>query len=345
MSEPTSALSFYDMILRVAEVAGMAYYGSDGQQRAMIPIDSYNLDRCKRICNDGFRLFLASQPVRGWYWRNRIASVTFAPDGDGDDNIDSDAARYLLPADFAGTVSGNIEYGADTSHSTVIRWCDAGFIRQRRASSVQTSYPTLAAYLPLQPSSPPSLGSSRRWELIVDPQPVAADTVVFPYTSSFNKMDMEAGTATGGTATSLIDTSRTEPDDYFNGWTLTIIDGAGRTQTATVTDYTGATGTFAFTALSGGSTPDTTSVYCVEPGDNLHPAGFMFDDAVMAACLAEAEKQINEVSAGLVELYYKVHLPHAQQIDGLNRPRYLGNVLHRPRQGRNWLDVTTEHDL
>lgn len=344
MAEPTSALSFYGMILRVAEAAGMAYYGTDGQKQAMIPIDAYNLDRCRRICNDGFRLFLASSPIRGWYWRNRTASITFNITGAGTENIATDPARYMLPQDFAGNPAGRIEYDIETNNGAQIRWCDPSFIRSRRATTIQTGYPTAAAVLPYQPSAPPALGASRRWELIVDPQPVAADTVVFPYTSSFNKMDVETGIATGGSATTLVDSTRLEADDYFKTWILRIVEGAGKGRTITITGYTASTGTFTF-ATSGAVVPTATSIYYVEPAANLHPAGFMYDDVVLAACLAEAEKQIEEVSAGLVELFYKVHLPQAHLIDGLNRPRSLGNMQRQSRRGRNWLDVTTEHDL
>jgi hypothetical protein len=165
--------------------------------------------------------------------------------------------------------------------------------------------------------------------------------------SMFNKLDAEAGIATGGTAQTLADSTREEANDYFNTWILTIVAGTGKTETATITDYTGATGTFTFTALSGGSTPDATSVYYVEPAANLHPAGFMFDDAVMAACLAETEKQIDEVNEGLVELFYKIHLPNAHLIDGLSRPRSVGNMSRPPRHfnRRDGYDVTTDHDI
>lgn len=343
MSEPTSALSFYDLILRIAERGGMAYYGATGQSKAMIPVDAYNLDLCKRIVNDGIRLFIASPPPNGWKWQRRMASVLLYPDGDGADNIDSDAARYLLPQYFAGQVDGNINYTNGTNHSTLITWTNPTVIDDRRSVTVTTGYPQLAAVRPYQPSSPPSLNSSRRWELIVDPQPVAADTLIFPYTVYFDKMDLEAGIATGGSSTTLVDgTYRAEADDYFNDWVLEIIAGTGKGETATITDYTGDTGTFTFTALSGGSTPDTTSVYYVQPASNLHPAGFQFDNVVVAACKAELEKQIEQVNEGFVELFYKVDLPNAHRIDSLSAPRSSGNFYgkHEAIRERTWEDVT-----
>lgn len=74
-----------------------------------------------------------------------------------------------------------------------------------------------------------------------------------------------SGTATGGSATTLVDSdlADTYANDYYNDLILEIDGGTGIGETALITDYTGASGTFTFSALSGGSTPDTTSTYRV----------------------------------------------------------------------------------
>jgi hypothetical protein len=340
MAEPTSALKFYDLLLRVAIKAGVAYYSITGQGKPTVPVDAHNLDMCRRIINDGVRTFVASVPPTGWKWQERFANVTFYPDGDGSDNIDNDPARYTLPGDFSGQVDGPITYVANTNTGSVIEWVSESEIRRRRAVNIITGYPLRAAVRPYQ-SAAGELGSSRRWELIVDPAPVGADTVIIPYTSHFNEMTAETGTATDGSSTTLVDSGRLEEDDFFNTWVLTVVGGTGLGQTATITDYSD--GTFTFTALSGGSSPDNTSVYFVEPASNLHPAGMAMDDAVKSACYAETEKQVEEVNEGLVELYYKVDLPNAWRLDGLSRPRRLRR--HKRVPHRSWLNVTTEHDI
>jgi hypothetical protein len=153
MSEPTSALTFYDLILRVAKAAECAYYGATGQERAMIPIEPEVLDRCKMVVNDAIRGFIATAPVHGWRWRNRDMKVNLV----------------------------------------------------------------------------------RAYE----------------------------GTATAGAATSLTDgdIAGDYADDFFNGYVLRIVAGTGLDEYATITDYVGTSGQFLFTALSEGSTPDTTSQY------------------------------------------------------------------------------------
>ncbi|KKK93011.1 hypothetical protein LCGC14_2697120, partial [marine sediment metagenome] len=254
-----SALEFYDLLLRVAEKSGMAYYGSAGQGKALVPIDALNLDICKRIVNDGFRLFKSSPPPRGWHWQERIASITLsaaesgtATGGNSTTLVDTtnrdEADDYfndwiltitsgtgvgetatitdfdqgtstltfaalsggstpdttsvyriekinLLPEDFNGQIDGPITFAANTNRGSSIEWVGESTIRRSRADFVTTGYTLMAAVRPYQPTAG-VLGTTRRWELIVDPAPVAADTLQFPYTSHFNTMDYETGVAT-----------------------------------------------------------------------------------------------------------------------------------------------------
>ena len=75
MAEPTSGLSFVKLIEKVANKAGVAYFGVNGNQSALIPVDQYNLGVCKEIVRDAFRMFVSDGPKRGWRWQKRIMSV------------------------------------------------------------------------------------------------------------------------------------------------------------------------------------------------------------------------------------------------------------------------------
>ena len=412
MAEPTSALGFYDVLLRIAEKAGMAYYGSNGQGKAIAPVDAFNLDKCKRIINDGFRLFVASPPAQGWLWQERMAEITLAATEIGtatagaattltDDTQNTDltyvrteandyfndwlltitagtgvgesaivtdyvgATRTvtfsgglsgdstpdttsiyqiekvnLMPEDFNGEVDGAPTYAQSTNHGTELELVDESLIRAIRADYISSGYPSKVAILPYRPVAG-ALGT-RRWELITDYASVGTDVLNIPYTSHFNKMDCETGIADSGSATTIVDGDRGEADDYFNGWLLTVIAGTGLGETATIDDdYAGATGTFTFTALSGGSTPDSTTVYYVEPASNLHPAGVKFDNCILQACYAEVEKQIEEINEGALELYYKVSLPFAHKMDSRSRPRKLRSKRAIVRE-RTWHNITKQ---
>ena len=345
MSEPTSILKFSDLLTKIAREAGLAYYGSTGNEKAMPPIDVHDLEMCEEIVNGGIRMFIADAPITGWRWSHRIMSLTFDTAGTGASNIDSDAARYMLSEGFGGEIDGPVHYAKNTNHGTRINWCSEAEIRAMRAQTVQTGYPNLAAILPYQPVSS-SLSSTRKWELIVNPQPTAADTIEFPYTLAFNKLDLESGCGDSGSDTTLVDAERTEGDDYFNDWKIEILSGTGKGSYATVTDYTGTSGTFTVAdwlksdGTAGGTNPDENSIYIVEPATNLHPAGAKFDEVILAACLFKAEMSLDDVSAGYVEKYIKKDLPKAYQTDARSAPRKLGNMGIQTVRGRTWTDVT-----
>lgn len=70
-------------------------------------------------------------------------------------------------------------------------------------------------------------------------------------------------TATGGTTTTLVDTSRTEGDDAFNGGTIWLIEDAGGASAApegewaTVSDFVNSTGTFTVSTMTAPASGDT----------------------------------------------------------------------------------------
>ena len=271
------------------------------------------------------------------------------------ETVEGDIARYPLPENFGGEADGQIKYEKDTSNAQEIRWVDESLIRQKRAISIQTGHPNIAAIRHLEPvTSAPS--AKRRFELIVDPQAVAADTVEFPYTLFFDKLQYEAGDASGGSGTTLVDSTIANvfADDYFNGWVIKIIDGTGKGSYAIVTDYTGTSGTFTvadwltISGAGGGTDPVANDAYTVEPVNNLHPAGYRFDRIILTTCLSEAEMQAEESeSIKWSQEYLKKSLPKAFELDRRSAPRRLGSLIKGRDYivERTWFDVTTDWDI
>jgi len=67
--------------------------------------------------------------------------------------------------------------------------------------------------------------------------------------------NVRSSTATGGSVTTLIDTARTEPDDFFTGGTIWFLSGANLGKSAVITGWVLSTKTFTFatqTALVAG---------------------------------------------------------------------------------------------
>ncbi len=406
MAEPAGAKTVGSLVLEIAELIGIAYYGDNGQEEALVPINEHDLNVCKKIVNNGIRQFISDAPKEGWRWQRRLMQVTLAIETTGTATsgtsttlVDSELAgtyandyfkdcvieliggtgqgefalvtgytgssgtftfsgglsesstpdttseyaighRYKLPDNFGGTADGEISWIRGTNRGTPIAWVDESMLREVRETSLTTGYPSLAALRAF---------GRRQYELVVWPGPIAADTLEFPYTLYFDDLDIASGSATSGGATTLVDSSIANRYalDYFKDWTLTVISGTGKYGTATVTGYTGTSGTFAFSALSNSATPDSTSRYMVESEDSTHPAGFQFDNYVLIVCKAQAEAEQDDVVAGWTEKYNMLALPKAYDLNARLSPRKLGKNLNAPtfknrwpRYGRYWKDVT-----
>lgn len=259
------------------------------------------------------------------------------------ETIGGDIARYPLPENFGGEVSGLIGYHKDVTHSQKIEWISESTIRAQRQGNESTGHPFMAAVRPFEPVSS-VLGPKRRYELILYPDPIQVDVLEFPYILVFNGIDMETGVADSTSATTLVDATRDEPDDYFNGWRIDIIDGTGRGSYGIVASgddgYTSATGTFTVDNWLGGTTPidpDENSVYVVQPLNNLHPAGIKFDEVVKASCLSEAEQFFKNIQGGHIERYVQKALPKAYEADA--RSIMFTKVGKRQPQMRTWNTV------
>jgi len=74
--EPTSALTFSDLLLETALKAGIAYYGESGNELAQIPVDIHDLAECKRYVNNALRMFVGDAPESGWRWTRPVGAFT-----------------------------------------------------------------------------------------------------------------------------------------------------------------------------------------------------------------------------------------------------------------------------
>ena len=279
-----------------------------------------------------------------------VAADTFAITEN--ETIGGDIARYPLPEYFAGDIDGKISYTKDSNHGGIIEWRDESFIRDSRATSVTTGYPRYAAIRPLEHAAG-GFGPKRRFEIIFDPQPGSDETVEFPYSAHFNGLQLESAAVTTfatevATCSAL---ANLYPTDYFKGWVIKVVSGTGLGSYALVTAYTAATGAFTvadFLAINGAAAgvdpASTASSIVVQPVYNLHPAGIRFDECIKAACLAEAEERIEDISAGYGQKY-QAALQRAYAIDMRAAPRKLGSMnsirIDR-REHDNRLDVTYE---
>jgi len=100
MAEPTSVLTFTDLILKVAKKLGVAYFGANSDEVAQIPVDAHDLAECKALVNDAIRMFIHDGPQpNGWRWLRPVASLSLWP------SVSLNAANPILTAVFASGVT------------------------------------------------------------------------------------------------------------------------------------------------------------------------------------------------------------------------------------------------
>lgn len=167
----TVGLTFRDLILRVSETLGTPAFDANG---ALTLPTGYTLDRCKRIVNDAWRDFLASNNEGvGWRFLDQMLSLTFAPNGDGPMNIEGDPARYRLPGWYCDVPKRRWQYVEQSLHSEV-RWASEEQIMGRRARNPDyTGYPELVCARRI----PESVSKQVGYEAIFWPAPTEAEVI------------------------------------------------------------------------------------------------------------------------------------------------------------------------
>lgn len=192
--EPTGGLTFQDLIVRVAEYLGVAHYGENGDEKAQVPTDAHDLDLCKRLVNDGIRMFVSESvhPVNGrpfyWRWVRKLYTLTITNES-SDLQVDGDTARYFMPQDFNGDAMGQWTFGPDQNVWPEIETIPEHIIRQWRSiqSGNQEGFPRYAAFRPLRDDEIPE-GQRARWEVIFFPDPGQSYVVQVPYRHYFNDL-------------------------------------------------------------------------------------------------------------------------------------------------------------
>lgn len=93
MAEPTSALTFEDLLLEFSRKMGTASYGADGDEALQVPTDTQDLAEAKRMVNNAVRMFINDAPRAGWRWTKPVGSFVLWP------TISADATNIVT---FAG---------------------------------------------------------------------------------------------------------------------------------------------------------------------------------------------------------------------------------------------------
>jgi len=245
MSEPSSAMTFYNLLLAVAREAGMSYVGSTGRERAMIPIDAHDLDVCKDVVNKGIKMFIADAPQRGWRWMRRIMAVTLtATKLTG--TVGSASATTIVDATLA-TTSGTAD---DASATTIV---DATL-----SATYDADDDLNGKYCYILTGT-----GANSYALITD---YTASTGTITVADWLTSRGLPGGTDPVATDTFAISDYKVQIGDYCY-----ITAGTGKGSYAVITAFTGATGTITVAdwlteqGNPAGTDPDAGSTYALTP--------------------------------------------------------------------------------
>lgn len=109
LGEPSSVLTFQDLLIATAYKSGMAYYGPDGNGAPQVPTDTNDLTICRTIVNNAIRMFIHDAPSpNGWRWTNPIAQVDLWPQISYDASV---PPRYFVSFLDNPTVNGVVLTG------------------------------------------------------------------------------------------------------------------------------------------------------------------------------------------------------------------------------------------
>lgn len=171
MADPTLKLTFGDLIIRVAEFLGIAYYGAAGNEAAQAPVDVHDLDKVKRVVNDGYRRFLGDNE-RGWSFLTVPLSIAF-----GTDTVGSDNARYYAPDDFYGVMVGDFTF-AEGEGMPPIRFVPEPQLRDLQAGASSSGTPRFFTFRAINTDAS---STGDRWEFIFWPEPSGTEVVTARY--------------------------------------------------------------------------------------------------------------------------------------------------------------------
>lgn len=107
-ADPTLSLTMADFQIRVAEYLGIAYYGSDGQEAAQVPVNAHDLDLVTRLVQDGYRRFVGENPK--WNVLDIPFTMTFVPQYSG--TATSGSNTTLVDSSLAGVYPDDFFNGA-----------------------------------------------------------------------------------------------------------------------------------------------------------------------------------------------------------------------------------------
>jgi hypothetical protein len=311
MADPSLALAFQDLILRVAEFLGIADY-SGGV--AGVPTDPHDLDLCKRLVNNGYRKFTNANP--NWQAITPTLTITFSPiyRGTAQAATTTTITDTLLvqPAgvSFVGMTIGITGGTGINQSSTITGYNPATGVITFNAMAIA---PDTTSQYSIAPATCVN-GDNSRYFL---PDNFYGQ-LVYPFTYDSVGPRIRIETIHEGRIRELLAGARYSGTPRLVAFRPLATSAASTGQRWEAIFYPAPNQAY-----------NVTCRYRTYPAalTNLtdrHIFGFEYDEAVLLAALSEAEQQRND-TVGIQTQLYNEALQRALKIDGGSTPRRLGD--------------------
>jgi len=301
------------LIIEVATKLGVAFYGDNGDEEAQVPRDVHDLSECRKHVNNAIRMFLADAPAGGWRCQHPIASVVLWPSVAVDATVTA-TGIYDPPTQTTLITASEDTFYPSMELKTIVVTGGESLTIATYVSATQVrvagdhNWSTAATFSITADGNytlPQTFGGQYNGDITY-----AADTAIASSISWTNEAQIRRMRE---------DTTGDLGDPYLAA--VRPIAGNQRRwellsepipQTMRVVEF--------LYELHFDSLVDLT---------DMHPCGFVHDEAIRAACMAVAERDAEDVMAGLMQYYRQVALPNSFRIDGRQAPRRLGSMNRR----------------
>lgn len=312
MAEPTSTLTFGDLILHVAEKLGLAYYGAAGTNAAAIPVNVHDLEKCKRIVNNALRMFVSNGPKpNGWRWLRPVLQTDLW----GDVAIDS------------SNLISSATYNVSASNTTIVVPQAAFFASMELKTMAITSVGNRIIQSYVSPTSVVVSGTSGA---------SLGKSFSIESNGNFTLPVSFSGQYLGGLSY-VAGTNKGIGTDWADESTI-------RKWRADVEEETGTPYMFAVRIMDTGTPRRRWELMAFSKPDedlsvefpamlgfdslvnltDVPPSPFSHDETIKAACEAQCEKDEEEALGVSWQYYSDVAMPNSFQIDAMSAPKTLG---------------------
>lgn len=313
MAEPTSVLTFEDLILEAASRLGMAYQGSDGSEQEQVPVNAADLTLCKRVVNNAIRMFVQdAPPIYGWRWMKPTSQMVVWGDIAVSATETITAGPYDLNSNTTTlTLTGSNSFYETMEEKTITLTGVDDFVIKEYVSATQVKV-----------TGDASAASAVTWSMTADGH----------YTLPRNFSGQYDGVITYSSNTNQGISLEWTSDGVIRQWRENITDETGDPFWACVRVMSSGTPRRRWELMLY-PTPD--EVMTVEFPYYVHfdklvdltevsPAPFSHDETVRAAVRAVAEKDYEDERGVDWDYYKSVCLPNSHRMDSSSVPRNLG---------------------